>query len=169
MYTLFQTATSPAGFQRDVESMASKLTTEVLIYSLVYFNCYTRYVSQQTVSLMTIQSDLRKMIEVAAVCFVLGGSIIMEWRRKTQKNEQVACFSLHWNTKTQTYLETKYRKSLNLLLIIWWQHCHSNVTCTTLRHEQLLRSKISDVKAHRFLDFCIYVHIARAVFEGYVW
>ena len=32
---------------------------------------------------MTIQSDLRSMVEVAAVCFILGGGIIMEGRRKT--------------------------------------------------------------------------------------
>jgi len=66
------------------------------------------------------------------------------------------------------YLETKYRKSINLLLIIWWQHCQSNVTCTTLRHEQLLGSYISHVEAHKSLSFCIYVHISRALLEGYV-
>jgi len=58
--------------------MANKLTTEILICSLVYFNCYTRNVSQQTAGLMTIQNDLRKTVEVAAVCFILGGSVIKE-------------------------------------------------------------------------------------------
>ena len=90
-------------------------------------------------------------------------------KEKTIKNEQAACFSLHWDTESQAYLETKYRKSISLLLIIWWQHCQSNVTSTTLRHEQLLRSYISHVEARKSLDFCIYVHIPRAVFEGFVW
>jgi hypothetical protein len=67
---LFQTATSAAEFfQRDVKSMANKLTTEVFISSLVYFNCYTRSVSQQTEVLMTIQSDLRKIVERCGCVF----------------------------------------------------------------------------------------------------
>ena len=36
---------------------------------------------------MTIQKDLRKMVEVAALCFTLGGCFVMERRRKAFKTK----------------------------------------------------------------------------------